>query len=74
MQAVVDSDNEICLARTKEVQMGLVVQSSQQEDGHPENNQRPGELYKRYRKADELPEHAKAFYQLTGESNLNMKT
>jgi RNA polymerase I-specific transcription initiation factor RRN7 len=34
---------------------------------------RPGELYKRYRKVEELPENAKAFYELAGEFSLESK-
>jgi RNA polymerase I-specific transcription initiation factor RRN7 len=54
--------------RLKRVQNSLMVQNFKPfREGEIEAPRRPGELYKRYRKVEELPENAKAFYELAGE-------
>jgi RNA polymerase I-specific transcription initiation factor RRN7 len=53
----------------KDVQKSLLLQKPKSiEVGESEEIKRPGELYKRYRRIQELPENAKAFYLLAGES------
>jgi hypothetical protein len=56
--------------RLKQVQRSLVVQNSvplQDEEGEEfEAVNRPGEFYKRYRIVQELPDNARAFYELAG--------
>jgi hypothetical protein len=67
-QPAEDSDYEQRVERLKDVQKSLIVQKPKPvEDGESEEIKRPGELYKRYRRIDELPENAKAFYGLAGE-------
>ena len=63
-----DSDNDQRLQRLKQVQRTLVLQESKYvEEGDDIGEiKRPGELYKRYRTVDELPESAKSFYEMAG--------
>jgi hypothetical protein len=63
------------VGRLKEVQKNLILQKFKPLTiGESEEIRRPGELYKRYRKVEELPENAKAFYELAGEFfHLNKK-
>jgi hypothetical protein len=61
------SDDEIRVARLKDVQKSLIIQ-----EPHPigefgdRDMKRPGEFYKRYRTIEDLPENAKAFFELAG--------
>ncbi len=56
------------MERLKDVQKSLVLQKPKPvEVSESEEIKRPGELYKRYRRVEELPENAKAFYLLAGE-------
>lgn len=67
-QPAEDFDYEQRVERLKDVQKSLVVQKSKPvEVGETEEIKRPGALYKRYRRIEELPENAKAFYELAGE-------
>lgn len=56
--------------RLKEVQGSLVVQKpipiQDNEENVDEPVTRPGEFYRRYRNVDELPDDARAFYELAG--------
>jgi RNA polymerase I-specific transcription initiation factor RRN7 len=53
--------------RLKEVQQTLILQKFKPlQVGESSAVKRPGEFYKRYRKAEQLPENAKAFYELAG--------
>jgi RNA polymerase I-specific transcription initiation factor RRN7 len=62
------SDYEQRVERLKDVQKSLIVQKPKPvEVGESEEIKRSGELYKRYRTVEELPENAKAFYRLAGE-------
>jgi RNA polymerase I-specific transcription initiation factor RRN7 len=63
-----DSDNEQRLERLKQVQENLVLQKPEpvEDDGVAGETKRPGDLYKRYRTIDELPENAKAYYEMAG--------
>jgi RNA polymerase I-specific transcription initiation factor RRN7 len=57
----------------KEVQGSLILQKWKPvNDGEGEEIRRPGELYKRYRRIEELPENARAFYELAGEIYLSI--
>lgn len=65
------SDSEKITARLKAVQSSLQIQRSWPPNiasGEAERIHRPGELYKRYRHAEELPEHAKNFYELAAKN------
>jgi RNA polymerase I-specific transcription initiation factor RRN7 len=66
-----DSDTEQNVDRLKKVQSSLIVQTpvAIEENDKLEDVNRPGELYRRYRTVDELPENAKAFYIIAGNSN-----
>jgi hypothetical protein len=61
------SNDESRVTRLKDIQKSLVIQKP-----HPVGEfgdremKRPGELYKRYRTIEDLPEDAKAFYELAG--------
>jgi RNA polymerase I-specific transcription initiation factor RRN7 len=61
------SDDETRATRLKDVQKSLIIQKP-----HPVGEfgdrkmKRPGEFYKRYRTIGDLPEDAKAFYELAG--------
>lgn len=54
--------------RAKEVHKTLTLQKpvSRMDDDGSEDIVRPGEMYRRYRMAKELPESAKAFYEVAG--------
>jgi len=56
--------------RLKEVQGSLIVQkpvpTQDEEEKDDEPVTRPGEFYRRYRNIDELPDDARAFYELAG--------
>ena len=67
--AVADSSNDQRLERLKHVQNNLVLQISKSVEGDEAGDiKRPGELYKRFGTVDELPESAKAFYEIAGTS------
>lgn len=67
-----DSDDKQRVQRLKEVQGSLVLQKWKPlKVGESDEIRRPGELYKRYRRAEELPESARAFYELAGEFYLS---
>ncbi|KAF4637295.1 hypothetical protein G7Y89_g796 [Cudoniella acicularis] len=62
-RAVESSDQEQTVDLLKKVQQDLVLQRPISiEDDDTEDVKRPGELYKRYRVVDDLPENAKVFY------------
>lgn len=65
-----EDDQEQRANRLKQVQNGLTMQKPiplQDEDGDgSESITRPGELYRRYRTPDALPDNARAFYKLAG--------
>jgi nicotinic acid mononucleotide adenylyltransferase len=65
-----DSDHEQRVESLKDVQKTLIVQKPKPVEFGETEIRRPGELYKRYRTVEELPENAKAFYLLAGESFL----
>lgn len=67
-QPVDDSMYELNVKRLKQVQSSLIVQTpvANEEDDESEDVYRPGELYRRYRTVEELPEIAKAFYTVAG--------
>lgn len=54
--------------RAKEVHKTLTLQKpvAHMDVNEPEDIVRPGELYRRYRTIAELPESAKAFYEIAG--------
>ena len=55
------------MQRLKEVQQTLILQKFKPlQVGESDEIKRPGEFYQRYRKAEQLPENAKAFYELAG--------
>lgn len=55
----------------KQIQNDLLVQKSKPIfHGGGSKVNRPGELYKRYRTVEELPEMAKAFYEVAGKFTL----
>ena len=55
----------------KEIQQTLILQKFKPlQVGESDEIKRPGEFYKRYRKAEQLPENAKAFYELAGKFSL----
>lgn len=64
---------ERSVERLKQVQNRLTVQTPRpvedEDEGENDDNEavnRPGELYRRYRTIEELPDNAKAFYELAG--------
>jgi RNA polymerase I-specific transcription initiation factor RRN7 len=63
-------DREERKNRLKEVQGSLIVQKPvpiQEQEGKDDDAvTRPGEFYRRYRNIDELPDDARAFYELAG--------
>ena len=64
-----DSDYEQRVEHLKEVQRNLTLQNWKPvKFGGGDKIRRPGELYKRYRRVEELHENAKAFHELAGES------
>lgn len=62
---IVDPDP---IERAKEVHKTLTLQKPvpTMNREEPEDILRPGEMYKRYRTVEELPESAKAFYEIAG--------
>jgi hypothetical protein len=71
-QTAGDSDYDQRVIRLKEVQGSLIIQKwKHAKFGESEEIRRPGELYKRYRRIEELPENAKAFYELAGKLSLS---
>ena len=51
----------------KQIQQDLVFQKPRSiEEEESENIRRPGELYRRYRSVEDLPENARAFYEKAG--------
>jgi RNA polymerase I-specific transcription initiation factor RRN7 len=55
----------------KEVQQTLILQKFKPlQVGESNEIKRPGEFYKRYRKSEQLPENAKAFYEFAGKFSL----
>ncbi|KAH8597253.1 hypothetical protein B0O99DRAFT_618376 [Bisporella sp. PMI_857] len=60
----IESDDELKRERLRSVQNSRIVQKSISTDVvNNDSVTRPGELYKRYRIAEELSEHARAFYE-----------
>jgi RNA polymerase I-specific transcription initiation factor RRN7 len=63
-------DQDERASRLKQVQRSSIVQKPvpiQDEEAEEEEVMtRPGELYRRYRTVDELPDNARAFYKLAG--------
>lgn len=59
---------EQSLERLKEVHHSLIVQKPRTAEGvnGSENISRPGQLYRRYRNVQELPQNAKTFYEIAG--------
>jgi RNA polymerase I-specific transcription initiation factor RRN7 len=55
-----------CVERLKRVQHNMVLQKPKPVDGASQDVRRPGDLYRRYRSIKEVPENAKAFYELAG--------
>lgn len=66
-------DQDERVNRLKQVQSNLVTQRPVpvQDDEEYESMNRPGELYRRYRTVEELPDNAKAFYKVAGTFRLN---
>jgi RNA polymerase I-specific transcription initiation factor RRN7 len=66
-QTIMPLDNKIA-GILKEVQGNLIIQQpvAVKEEGENVLINRPGELYRRYRTLDELPENAKEFYERAG--------
>jgi RNA polymerase I-specific transcription initiation factor RRN7 len=66
-----NSNYEQSIDRLKRIQSSLIVQTPvvTEGDGQSGDVNRPGELYRRYRTVEELPEHAKAFYKVAGKSS-----
>ena len=64
---IVDPDP---IERAKEVfkTMNLQKLIARTSDEEPAGIVRPGEMYRRYRTVEELPENAKAFYEVAGKS------
>jgi hypothetical protein len=61
-----DSDSEERSYRFKRVHENLVLQKPRPVQENEAGLVRPGELYRRYRTVEELPDNAKAFYELAG--------
>lgn len=63
-----ESDEQGRIKRLKQVQKSSVWRNPQAvgEFGDSEKLKRPGELYKRYRTVEELPENAERFYGIAG--------
>jgi RNA polymerase I-specific transcription initiation factor RRN7 len=63
------SGHERNIDRLKQVQRSLIIQNPKAivENEELEDVKRPGELYRRYRTIDDLPDNAKAFYEIAGE-------
>lgn len=64
----IESDQEQIETKLKQVQSGLLLQTPVPKEAGEEQEDinRPGELYRRYRTVEELPESAKAFYERAG--------
>ena len=65
------TSTESSAERLRLVQDSLIVQKPvfDDEDGKSGHVTRPGELYRRYRTVEELPENAKPFYNKAGRSS-----
>lgn len=67
-QTPLDSNEEQSIDRLRQVQGSLIIQKAEDvaECEDREHINRPGELYRRYRTIEDLPVHAKAFYEIAG--------
>jgi RNA polymerase I-specific transcription initiation factor RRN7 len=61
-----DSDHEGRADRLKQVQMNSILRKSKPVQEHDQDVTRLGEYYRRYRTVEELPEDARAFYEMAG--------
>jgi len=63
-----EANLEVNPERLKQIQKNLMVQKSKPVEEEDDDIKRPGELYKRYRTIEELPDNAKAFYEIAGKT------
>jgi RNA polymerase I-specific transcription initiation factor RRN7 len=56
------------ISALKEIQQNLIFHTSKRvEENEGSHLKRPGEFYRKYRKVENLPEDAKAFYERAGQ-------
>lgn len=69
-QSNIELSDEQSISRLMKVQGSLIVQNplADREDDNSKEVNRPGELYRRFRTIEELPENAKAFYEIAAKN------
>lgn len=69
-QIPLDSNEEQKIVHLKAIQESLIVQKSRAtSEGESKQTNRPGELYRRYRTVEDLPDSSKAFYEIAGKNS-----